>query len=216
MKKLITESEILRQYKEGKKSVLITKDIVLTPLALDKIKSLGLEILSEQKDLPVREKCSSFVDANCRIAVVGCDHTGFDMKKNVSQLLNDLHFKVVDVGTYNESSCDYPDIAQAVAKKIKNGEALFGVIIDATGIPSAITANKFKGIRAATCYNEFTAKSSREHNNSNIIVLGAKALGEESIKSILIAFINTKYEGGRHQRRLDKITEIENINFKHT
>ena len=96
------------------------------------------------------------------------------------------------------------------AKKVKERSVDWGIIIDATGIPSAITANKLKGIRAATCYNEFSARSAREHNNANILVIGAKAIGEETAKSILDAWLTTNFGGGRHQRRLDKITQIEN------
>jgi ribose 5-phosphate isomerase B len=93
--------------------------------------------------------------------------------------------------------------------KVKNGETDFAVLIDATGIPSSITANKIPGIRACTCYNEFSARSAREHNNGNVLVMGAKTLGEETIKSILEVWLDTPFGGGRHQRRLDKITAIE-------
>jgi len=96
-----------------------------------------------------------------------------------------------------------------VAKSISRGETDYGILIDATGIPSAIAANKIKGIRAATCFNTFTARSSRAHNNSNILVVGAKALGEETIKLIVDEWLSTQFEGGRHQKRLDKITDIE-------
>lgn len=93
--------------------------------------------------------------------------------------------------------------------KVKNGEVDFAVLVDATGIPSAITANKIPGIRACTCYNEFSARSGREHNNGNVLVMGARTLGEETIKSILEVWLNTPFGGERHQRRLDKITAIE-------
>ena len=109
----------------------------------------------------------------------------------------------------DEKSCDYPDFAEAVSEKVQLGKVDCGLIIDATGIPSAITANKLEGIRAATCYNEFSAKSARSHNDANVLVLGAKTLGEETIKSIVDVWLNTSFEGGRHQRRLDKITGIE-------
>ncbi|MDP3150168.1 MAG: ribose 5-phosphate isomerase B [Ignavibacteria bacterium] len=147
------------------------------------------------------------------VVVLGCDHTGLTVKNLLIKILIEKGFKIQDVGTFDEVSCDYPDFAYAAAKKVKSGEADFGIIVDATGIPSAITANKIKGIRAATCYNEFSAKSAREHNNANILVVGAKALGEETIKGILETWLTTKFGGGRHQKRLDKITEIENHNL---
>ena len=137
---------------------------------------------------------------------IGNDHTGFAAKKLVSKFLTDQKLEIVDVGSYDETSCDYPDFAIKVGELVRNSEVDFGIILDATGIPSAITANKISGIRAATCYNEFSARSAREHNNANIIVLGAKTLGDETIKSILQVWLNSKFLGDRHQRRLDKST----------
>jgi len=124
-------------------------------------------------------------------------------------------FNLSDAGTFDEKSCDYPDFAKIVATGVAKDNYDRGIIIDATGIPSAITANKYKGIRAATCYNSFSAKSSRAHNNSNVLVIGAKALGEETIKLIVDEWLSTKFEGGRHQKRLDKISDIENENIDH-
>ncbi|OGU61030.1 MAG: ribose 5-phosphate isomerase B [Ignavibacteria bacterium RBG_13_36_8] len=145
---------------------------------------------------------------------IGSDHTGFKLKAEISKFLKERKYLVTDVGTFTEESCDYPDIAYTVAKKVAANEVDFGVLIDATGIPSAITANKVKGIRAATCYNEFSAQSAREHNNANVLVVGAKSLDEESIKTIIDVFLKTEFGGGRHQRRLDKITEIEETQNK--
>ena len=125
-----------------------------------------------------------------------------------------LGFKVKDFGTFSKESCDYPDFAREVAKNVAFKKAGFVILLYATGIPATITANKVPGIRAATCYNEFSARSAREHNNSNIIVLGAKSLGEETIKSILKVYFSTKFLGGRHQRRLDKISNLEQSFFK--
>ena len=119
-------------------------------------------------------------------------------------------FEVIDAGTFDETSCDYPDYAKKVALQVTSGESNFGILIDATGIPSAITANKIKGIRAATCYSNFSAKSSRAHNNANVLVVGSKTLGDETVKEIVSEWLATDFEGGRHQKRLDKITDIEN------
>ena len=127
----------------------------------------------------------------------------------VIEYLGEKGFDVNDKGTYDEQSCDYPDFAIAVAKEVMSGNCDYGICFDATGIPSAITANKLKGIRAATCYNEFSAWSARNHNNANVLVMGAMTLGPETIKSIIDKFFSTEFAGGRHQRRLDKISALE-------
>lgn len=214
MKKLITENDVIKKSKDGSNVIIVTKNDVITPLALDRIKILGMEISREVSEPVKQEKPKSFSEAKNKTVAIGCDHTGFQLKLILIKYLTELNFKIIDAGTFNDTSCDYPDFAIAVAKKVLSNDASFGVIIDATGIPSAITANKFNKIRAATCYNEFSAKSAREHNDANILVVGAKTLGEESVKSILLTFLNSSFNGGRHQRRLDKISELEKLNFK--
>lgn len=211
IKNVISERTIIDRVKDGKNTIIVSSGDIITPLAMDKIKSLGISITSEEeKTIPTQGLNRTSFSPNSNKIVVGSDHTGYKLKSLLKKYLTDKSFEVIDVGTNNEESCDYPDFAFEVAKKVQSGEAKFGIIIDATGIPSAITANKIPTIRAATCYNEFSAKSARRHNNANIIVLGAKTLGEESVKSILDVWLNNDFEGGRHQRRLDKITEIEN------
>jgi len=215
MKKIITEAEVIAKYKNGEKILAIGEIDIVTPLAKDKIKELGITVVKKAASDKIEftpSDGSSIVQKRNAVALGG-DHTGYTVKNLLSKILVEKGFSVQDVGTYDEKSCDYPDYAFAVSKKVKSGEVDFGILVDATGIPSAITANKVRGIRAATCYNEFTAKSAREHNNANILVVGAKALGEETIKGILGAWLNTKFGGERHQRRLDKITEIENLNL---
>ncbi|MCL4551344.1 MAG: ribose 5-phosphate isomerase B [Bacteroidetes bacterium] len=141
--------------------------------------------------------------------VIGSDHTGVKQKKVLFDFLKNEGYEINDVGTFTEDSVDYPDIAYNVANRVAIGECDFGILLDATGIPSAITANKVPGIRAATCYNEFSAKSSREHNDANVLVLGARSLGEETIKSIAAVWLKSTFLGDRHQRRLDKIKMLE-------
>lgn len=212
MKKLFTEKDIYDAAKESK-TILVGRDDVLTPSAKDKIKELGMTIIDKDEaeklgnEIPGAAKA-----ARSNIIVIGSDHTGFKIKNVLTKILTEKGFNLIDVGTYDEKSCDYPDYAYAAAKKVQNGDAYFGIVIDATGIPSAITANKLAGIRAATCYNEFSARSAREHNDANILVLGARTLGEETIKSILEVWLKTGFEGGRHQKRLDKISGIEKNN----
>ena len=206
MKKVFTEEDIIRLQKEGSRIVAAGNADIFTPSALDKIRDFHFTIKIIDKGKP--EFAGREISSQ-KIIAIGGDHTGFKVKAMVAKFMNGKGFQIKDVGTFSEQSCDYPDFAYAVAQKVVNKEAEFGIIIDATGIPSAITANKVPGIRAATCYNEFSAKSAREHNNGNILVLGAKTLGEETIKSIIEKWISTDFAGERHQRRLDKITAIE-------
>lgn len=210
MKKLIAEADIIKMHQSGVKIIALGENEIITPLAKDKIKTLGLKVVSKEEAIKI-ENTESFISNSVRLKkiAIGGDHTGFKVKNIISKILSEKGFEVIDIGTFDEKSCDYPDFAYAVASKVQSMSVDFGVIIDATGIPSAITANKLKGIRAATCYNEFSAKSAREHNNANVLVLGAKALGEETIKSILEVWLTTGFGGGRHQKRLDKISEIE-------
>ena len=206
MKKVFTEEDIIRLYREGSNVVIAGKADIFTPSALDKIKEFNLTVKLLEKGKP---EIASVGPGISKVVAIGGDHTGFKIKSIISKYLTNKSYNIKDVGTFSEQSCDYPDFAYEVAQKVVKKEVEFGIIIDATGIPSAITANKVPGIRAATCYNEFSAKSAREHNDANILVLGAKTLGEETIKSIIDKWIVTDFAGERHQRRLDKITAIE-------
>lgn len=209
MKKLITELDIINFIKTGFKVLFVDENTILTPLAKDKVKESNIE-LSFGKKVDISPQISDKLNfvGNLKCAI-GSDHTGFAAKEIVKKYLLTKNYIIEDVGTYSDKSCDYPDFAFEVAKKVATNKAHFGIILDATGIPSAITANKLPGIRAATCYNEFSARSSREHNNANIIVLGAKMLGDELIKSILDVWLTSSFLGERHQKRLDKISKIE-------
>ncbi|MFA7290172.1 MAG: ribose 5-phosphate isomerase B [Melioribacteraceae bacterium] len=209
MKKVITEAEILKLIKEGKKELVLSKESILTPLAKDRVYHSDVKIVSEseKKNDSAATTTKSFSKSS-KIAI-GSDHTGYKIKEILKEFLKEKGYQTIDVGAYSEKAVDYPDSAIAVVQKVLSGEADFGILLDATGIPSAITANKFAGIRAATCYNEFSARSSREHNNANIIVMGAKTLGEETIKGIMNTWLVSEFLGERHQKRLDKITAIE-------
>lgn len=211
MKKVITEHDILALEKQGIKVVIKTKETIITPLALDRIHFSKFSII--EKEISHTEK---LYDSNSNSSIlnkkiiIGSDHTGFRLKNILLKYLTEKGYIIKDAGTFDEISCDYPDYAKKVARDVALNESDFGILIDATGIPSAITANKVKGIRAATCYSIFTARSSRAHNNANVLVVGSKALGDESIKLIVDEWLITDFEGGRHQKRLDKISELEN------
>lgn len=210
MKKLITEEDVKKIAKEGSNVIVKSDDCIITPLALDRIHSSKMVILEKSGPNPEKQKYPNPDQSIKKRIALGGDHTGFRTKNILIKYLSDKGYKVQDYGSFDEKSCDYPDYAKLVAMSVSLEENDFGILIDATGIPSAITANKVKGIRAATCYDIYTARSSRSHNNANILAVGAKSLGEESIKMIVDAWLTTEFEGGRHQKRLDKITEIEN------
>lgn len=136
---------------------------------------------------------------------VGSDHGGFEYKAKIIDYLKEHNFEYEDVGTFTKESCDYPIIAKKVANKVVSGEADKGILICGTGIGMSIAANKVKGIRAALCSDTFSARATRAHNNSNILCLGERAIGECLALDIVDVWLHTEFEGGRHQRRIEKI-----------
>lgn len=206
MKRAITESDIISLIKSGVYEIRIGWNDVLTPSAIDRIKLAGINVIREEKN-----NDTSLGDGKI---IIGSDHTGVKVKKILVEYLKSKKLEVFDVGTFTEVAVDYPDIALKVGQRVVSREFNYGILIDATGIPSAITANKIPGIRAATCYNESSAQSSREHNDSNILVMGARTLDEQMIKSICDVWLSAKFLGERHQKRLDKIKSVEEMYSK--
>jgi ribose 5-phosphate isomerase B len=144
------------------------------------------------------------------LIAIGADHgPSFPMKEALKPYLEELGYAVSDCGTYTPDAVDYPDIAYAVARQVANGTAWRGIVVDGAGVGSCMAANKVPGIRAALCYNEAMARNSREHNNANVLTLGAGMIGLNLAKQIVAAWLQTDFGGGRHQRRVDKIMEIE-------
>jgi ribose 5-phosphate isomerase B len=139
---------------------------------------------------------------------IGSDHRGVEYKKFVIGLLAGMGYQSQDFGSYSAESVDYPDIAKAVCEAVAGSQFDYGILICGTGIGMSIAANKIKGIRAALCCDTFSAGRARLHNDANIICLGAER-GEAGVKDILTTFFTTQFEGGRHQRRLDKIISME-------
>lgn len=135
---------------------------------------------------------------------IGSDHGGFNLKQQVVEYLNSK-YEVVDYGCYNLDSCDYPEFAKKVANDVSNKESEFGILICTTGIGMSITANKFKDVRAALVTNIESAHLTRMHNNSNVICLGAKFTSYDDAINYIEAFLNEKFEGGRHERRVNQI-----------
>jgi ribose 5-phosphate isomerase B len=143
-----------------------------------------------------------------RIAI-GSDHRGYDVKRRVHSLLERLGHDVVDVGPHGGESVDYPDFAFQVAQAVSNGEVERGILICGTGIGMCIAANKVPGVRAAPCHDSITAEMSRRHNNANVLCLSADLLGDELIDRMVRIWLETDFEGGRHARRVEKITRFE-------
>lgn len=136
--------------------------------------------------------------------LIGSDHGGFKLKQEIIKYLNELGHHVQDCGCYSEESCDYPDIAQQVAKEVlKTGNR--AILVCGTGIGMSIAANRFKGIRASHCTDTFTARMTRMHNNSNILCLGERITGTGLALDIVEIWLNTEFEGGRHERRINKL-----------
>ncbi|SEA67047.1 ribose-5-phosphate isomerase [Desulfuromusa kysingii] len=141
--------------------------------------------------------------------VIGSDHGGYELKTAIIELLKERGVEFADLGTDGGDSVDYPDFAEKVAGAVSTGEADLGILICGTGIGMSISANKFAGVRAALVHDEFTAQMAREHNNANILVMGGRVLSLEQGKKFVEIWLDTQFEGGRHQNRLDKITAIE-------
>ena len=140
---------------------------------------------------------------------IGADHAGFEMKEKVRDHLKQAGHDVVDVGTDSPASVDYPDYAIKVARAVRDGVAERGVLVCGSGIGMAIAANKFSGIRAAPVVDLVSARLSRQHNDVNVLALGARVTPPDAVLDIVKTFLDTPFEGGRHQRRLDKITRLE-------
>jgi ribose 5-phosphate isomerase B len=140
---------------------------------------------------------------------IGSDHRGFDVKRRVMQILQQLGHEVTDFGPAGSDSVDYPDFAFQVGKAVGEGQVERGILICGTGIGMCIAANKVPGVRAAPCHDSITAEMSRRHNNANILCLSADLLGAELIDRMLKIWLETEFEGGRHARRVDKILRFE-------
>ncbi len=145
--------------------------------------------------------------------VIGCDHAGFAIKNKVAEHIRELGYECVDVGTYSADSCHYPVYAQAVCKKILDGECELGILICGTGIGMSMAANKHKGIRAACCSDTFSARLTREHNDANVLCFGERVVGIGLALDLVDAFLSAEYlNNGNHVTRVAMLSEIEENN----
>lgn len=145
---------------------------------------------------------------------LGSDHRGYPLKESIKKYLKEKKVEFIDCGTYSEESTDYPSFAKKVSKYVQKDKNNRGILICGTGIGMCIVANKFRGVRCALCSNIETTKYSRLHNNSNILALSANEINKEQVAELLDIWLNTDFEGERHQRRIDIIEEIEKENLK--
>lgn len=140
---------------------------------------------------------------------IGSDHGGFTLKEDIKKYLTELGYEYQDFGTHSTESCDYPDISAPVGKAVVAGEFDRGILICGTGIGIGIAANKIAGVRAALCHDTFSAHASREHNNANILTMGERVIGPGLARDIVKIWLTTDFEGGRHERRVEKISALE-------
>ncbi|MBS5942966.1 ribose 5-phosphate isomerase B [Finegoldia sp. BIOML-A2] len=143
---------------------------------------------------------------------IAADHGGFELKDSMVEYIKSLGNEVVDLGTNSADSVDYPDYAKKVCEEIQQGNSDLGILICGTGIGMSLAANKFEGIRAACVSDVYSAKMSRNHNNANVLCIGARVIGDEVAKLIIKTFLENEFEAGRHQRRVDKIMAFEKEN----
>jgi ribose 5-phosphate isomerase B len=198
MRAVITERDI-----PASGELKIAAGTILTPSARDLARERGIKLI----ELPKGE-VPRVTDPD-RIVAIGSDHGGFRMKEALRPVFDEFGLAVHDAGVHEEKSADYPDIALAVAEIVARGGAARGVIIDGAGIGSCMAANKVPGIRAALCYDKASAKNSREHNDSNVLTLGGRLLTVTQAEEVLRTWLASRFAGGRHSARVEKITEIE-------
>jgi ribose 5-phosphate isomerase B len=184
---------------------------VLTP-------ALGLSVKSDVPDrAPVQAPPPPPIESVSALrekVAIGSDHGGYELKEILKAELPGLGFDAIDVGTHSKEAVDYPDIAHEVASLVKEGKAARGIIIDGAGIGSCIVANKVPGVRAGLAYDYSSAVNSREHNDTNVLTLGAGLIGANLAKQILAIWLATKFGGGRHAPRVEKIVAVEKLYLK--
>lgn len=192
----------------------IPEGALITPLARQVAMDLNVNFVqaaSSKGEAPpiTKSPTASKQGSGTQVVAIGADHGGFKLKQELKSQLINMGYAVKDCGTDSEDAVDYPDFAFAVAELVASGSAWRGIIIDGAGIGSCMAANKVPGVLAAMCYDQATAVNSREHNNANVLTLGAGLLGANLAVQIVKTWLETRFGGGRHARRVDKITQIE-------
>lgn len=211
MKPLITAADLERVPQNGE--LVIAEGTIITPLAREEAERRGImfriQAAHEAQSSPSSAARGGEPEKSARTVAIGADHGGYELKEQLKGYLRDWGYQVLDLGTHSTEAVDYPDFAEAVARAVAGGEAWLGIVLDSAGIGSSIAANKVPGVRAALCYDRATARNSREHNDANVLTLGAKLMSPEAAREIVALWLATPFAGGRHQRRVDKIRNIE-------
>jgi ribose 5-phosphate isomerase B len=200
----VTEADVLAVPRGSRLSV--AAEAVITPLARATALERKVELVQEPA---AASESASPEPARDRTVALGADHGGYTLKEELKTYLGELGYSVVDCGTNDTASVDYPDFAYAVARLVGESRAWRGIIVDGAGIGSCMAANKVPGVRAAMCYDHATALNSREHNDANVLTLGGLLLGRSLARQIVKTWLETDFGGGRHARRVDKIMGIE-------
>lgn len=220
IRKLVREA-LLRELGDADARLVITEDAlkdipaggyfqlpdnaILTPLARETALLRRIHLVS--RDTPIPDPIPA--TPNTAVVAIGADHGGFPLKESLKAFLKSQNYSVLDLGTHSKEAVDYPDFAHAVALAIRDGKAWRGILVDGAGIGSCMAANKVPGVRAALCYDQASAINSREHNDANVLTLGAGLIGESLAKQIVETWLKTEFGGGRHARRVNKIMAIE-------
>jgi len=187
----------------------VAPDALITPLAAEEAAARNITIRVKEKQEKAYDAWTAAAATPRRVVAIGADHGGFELKQQLIGHLRDWGCAVLDQGTDSTAPVDYPDFAEAVANAVARGDAWRGIVVDGAGIGSAIAANKVPGARAALCYDRATARNSREHNDANVLSLGARLLSPETAREIVAVWLEAEFGGGRHQGRVDKIRAIE-------
>jgi ribose 5-phosphate isomerase B len=209
MKQLVTAVDLENVPQNGE--VVVTPEAIITALAREEAERRGISfrVVAPGAAAAGGAPGSADPEKSARVIAIASDHGGFEMKEQLKVYLREWGYQFLDLGTDSTAAVDYPDFAEAVAGTVARGDAWLGVVLDSAGIGSSIAANKVPGARAALCYDRATARNSREHNNANVLTLGAKLLSQETAREILAIWLATPFAGGRHQKRVDKIRSIE-------
>ena len=202
-KKSVLDAETVRNLPTNS-TYEVAENTLITPLA----RQVAIERKIQLTTSPAPSPQSPI--PNQKSIAIGADHGGYQLKEQLKTMLESAEFEytVIDCGTHSADSVDYPDYAYAVAQSVANGRSQFGIMIDGAGIGSCMAANKVPGVRAAMCYDQATAVNSKEHNNANVLTLGAGLIGPNLAKQIVTTWLNTDFAGGRHARRVNKIDDI--------
>ena len=206
-KPVLTEAEV-KQLDAGSPCYVL-KGTLITALARELAALQQNEII----ECGSNEELGGLKSVSRRIAL-GADHGGYVLKEHLKAFLKDAGYQVLDCGAHNQDAVDYPDLALKVAIAVKSGQALSGIMVDGVGTGSCMVANKVPGIRAAHCYDRLTARNSREHNDANVLTLGGQVLQPDQATLIVNTWLNTIFAGGRHQRRVSKIEQAEQLFLK--